>query len=138
MIRGLTVLLLCQFVGSLLVALTGLPVPGPVVGMVLLLGWLSWRRPGPDSAVVRAADGLLEHLQLLFVPAGVGVVAYLSVIGDHAVPVVVSLVLSWLAGLLVVGWIVQGALVLRRRGEPAQAWPGGTVLGDGVGEGLDA
>ncbi len=141
MIRGLTVLLLCQFVGSLLVALTALPVPGPVAGMVLLLGWLVWRRPGPGAGVVRAADGLLEHLQLLFVPAGVGVVAYLAVLGEHAAPVVVSLLLSWLAGLLVVGWIVQGALVLRRgrgRGR-APGGPGrapGAGLADGLGDGL--
>lgn len=107
MIRGLTVLLLCQFTGELLAAVTRVPVPGPVIGMVLLLGWLQWRRPAPEAGTVRAADALLKHLQLLFVPAGVGVVAHLTVLREHALPVTVSLVGSWLAGLLVVGWLVQ-------------------------------
>lgn len=129
MIRGLTVLLLCQFVGEVLVALTHLPLPGPVVGMVLLLGYLLWRRPGPESGTVRAAEGLLKHLQLLFVPAGVGVVAYLVVLREDALPIGVSLVGSWLVGLLVVGWIVQlwlrgRALAERRESDDPWEAPG--------------
>ncbi|MBE7325601.1 CidA/LrgA family protein [Nocardioides sp. Y6] len=108
MIRGLTVLLLLQVVGEIVVDVTGLPVPGPVVGMVLLFGWLQWRRPAADAGTMRAADGLLRHLQLLFVPAGVGIVTHLAVLRTEAVPLGVSLVVSWLAGLAVVGWIVQG------------------------------
>ncbi|WP_110240941.1 CidA/LrgA family protein [Nocardioides gilvus] len=107
MIRGLTVLLLCQLLGEVLVDLTGLVVPGPVVGMVLLFGWLQWRRPASGSGTVRAANGLLKHLQLFFVPAGVGVIAHAAVLRQEALPITVALVGSWLAGLLVVGWIVQ-------------------------------
>ncbi|MGZ4446455.1 MAG: CidA/LrgA family protein [Nocardioides sp.] len=104
MITGLTWLLGCQLVGEVLVRLTGVPLPGPVVGMVLLFVLLRVRRAGDDATVVRAADGLLRHLQLLFVPAGVGVVAYAATIRDHALPLVVALVVSWLLGLAVVGW----------------------------------
>lgn len=107
MIRGLTVLLLCQVVGELLVEVAHLPVPGPVVGMVLLFGWLQWRRPSRESGVVRAADGLLKHLQLFFVPAGVGIVAYAALLREDALPIGVALVGSWLAGLALVGWVVQ-------------------------------
>lgn len=107
MIRGLTLLLLCQLVGEFLVGLTGLVVPGPVVGMVLLFGWLQWRRPSAGSGTMRAADGLLKHLQLFFVPAGVGVIAHAAVLRQEALPITVALVGSWLAGLLVVGWVVQ-------------------------------
>src|SRR5690606_20507941 len=91
-IRGLTLLLLCQLLGELLVKVTGLPVPGPVVGMVLLFGWLQWRRPGSDSGTIRAADGLLKHLQLFFVPAGVGVIAHAAVLREEALPITVALV----------------------------------------------
>ena len=104
MITGLTWLLGCQLVGEVLVRLTGVPLPGPVVGMVLLFVLLRVRRAGDDATVVRAADGLLRHLQLLFVPAGVGVVVYAATIRDHALPLVVALVVSWLLGLAVVGW----------------------------------
>lgn len=108
MINGLMWLLLCQVVGEVLVRLAGVPVPGPVVGMVLLFGLLQWRRPAENAGVFRASDALLRHLHLLFVPAGVGVVTYLGVVRDDALPIAGSLVLSWLAGLLVVGWLVTG------------------------------
>ena len=111
MLRGVTVLLVCQLAGEVLVRLTGLPVPGPVVGMVLLFVLLQLRPPEEDRSrsslahgTVRAADVLLRHLQLLFVPAGVGVVVYLGVLREEALPIGVALVGSWLAGLLVVGW----------------------------------
>lgn len=107
MIRGLTVLLLFQLLGELFVEFTGLAVPGPVIGMVLLFGWLQWRRPTPGAGTIRAASGLLKHLQLFFVPAGVGVIAHAAVLRQDALPITVALVGSWLAGLLVVGWIVQ-------------------------------
>ncbi len=100
-IAGLLVLLGCQLLGTLVVDLTGLPVPGPVLGLVLLLGWLQLREPGEESGIGRVCAALLRHLQLLFVPAGVGVVQYLSLLASAAVPVLVGLVVSWLAGLLV-------------------------------------
>ena len=104
MITGLTWLLACQLVGEVLVRLTDAPVPGPVVGMVVLFVLLRTRGSGDDATVVRAADGLLRHLQLFFVPAGVGVVVYLARIRDDAVPIVAALLVSWCAGLAVVGW----------------------------------
>lgn len=117
-ITGLTWLLGCQLVGEVLVRVTDAPVPGPVVGMVLLFVLLQVRRAGDDATVVRAADGLLRHLQLLFVPAGVGVVVYLSTIRDHAVPIVVALLVAWLLGLAAVAWSTVGLerLTARRVG----------------------
>lgn len=106
MITGLTWLLACQLVGEMLVRLTDVPVPGPVVGMLLLFVILRVRRSDDDAAVVRAGDGLLRHLQLLFVPAGVGVVAYATTLRDDALPIAVAVVGSWLLGLAVVGWTV--------------------------------
>src|SRR4051812_7103338 len=84
-IPGLLVLLGCQLAGEFVVRLLDVPVPGPVAGMVLLLVLLQVRDPGRDAGVVKVAEGLLRHLQLLFVPAGVGVLQYLSVIGASAV-----------------------------------------------------
>lgn len=106
MIAGLTWLLGCQLVGEVLVRATGAPVPGPVVGMVLLFALLQVRRPADDAPVVRMSDALLRHLQLLFVPAGAGVVGYLSVVREDALPITVALVGSWVLGLAVVGWTV--------------------------------
>ncbi len=111
MILGFLALLGCQLVGQFIVDTFGLSVPGPVVGMVLLLVILLIRRPPLTAGVVRAADGLLRHLQLLFIPAGVGLIAYLHVIGAQWWPIVAGIVLSWLAGLLVTAAV--GVTVLR-------------------------
>jgi len=72
-LRPLTTLILCQFVGEVLARGLELPLPGPVVGLLILLGLLAWRG-GPDQVMKDTSGGLLRHLSLLFVPAGVGVV----------------------------------------------------------------
>jgi len=110
---GLLVLLACQLVGEFLVRLVDVPVPGPVVGMAVLRGLLQLRDPGTGSSLVRAADGLLRHLQLLFVPAGVGVVQYLGLVGASVVPLVAGQVLSWVAALVATAAV--GPLLLGRR-----------------------
>lgn len=121
MISGLVWLLGCQLVGEVVVRVTGLPVPGPVVGMLLLFVVLQVRRADDEHGPVRAADLLLRHLQLLFVPAGVGVVAYAATLRDHALPIVVALVGSWVLGLAVVGWTAQLLGRGRRTSEEAGA-----------------
>lgn len=116
MIVGLLWLLGCQLVGEVVVRLLDVPIPGPVVGMVLLLGVLRVRRPSDEAEqdpIVSVGTRLLAHLQLLFVPAGVGVVAYGATLRDHALPLGVALVVSWVAGLATVAWVVQ---LLARRG----------------------
>jgi putative effector of murein hydrolase LrgA (UPF0299 family) len=113
-IPGLLVLLGCQLVGEFVVRLLDVPVPGPVLGMVVLLVLLRLRPPGEDAPVVRVAEGLLRHLQLLFVPAGAGVVQYLSVIGASAVPLLVGLTVSWFAALAATA--ATAALLLRLAG----------------------
>jgi holin-like protein len=118
-IPGLLVLLGCQLAGEFLVRLVDVPVPGPVVGMVLLLVLLRLREPRRDSGLVRVAEGLLAHLQLLFVPAGVGVVQYLSLIGASAVPLAVGLVVSWFAALATTAGVALLLLKVVRRGRTA-------------------
>lgn len=114
MLAGIIALLACQLVGELVVRLTGLVVPGPVVGMLLFLVVLRWRRPAEDSPLVRAPNLLLQHLQLLFVPAGVGIVVHLALVRSEALPIATGLWGSWLIGLLVTGWLT--ALLLRAKG----------------------
>lgn len=99
MIVGLLVLLACQLAGEFVVRLLDVPLPGPVAGMVILLVVLTVRQPAAESRTVRAAEVLLRHLQLFFVPAGVGVVQYLSLIAASAVPLAAGLLVSWFAAL---------------------------------------
>jgi putative effector of murein hydrolase LrgA (UPF0299 family) len=111
-LTGLIVLLACQLVGELLVRTFDLPLPGPILGMVLLFVLLQVRRPGPTSPLVEAPRTLLRYLPLLYVPAGVGVVAYLTRLGEDPLAISVGLVGSWLAGLVATALVTSSALRL--------------------------
>ena len=113
-LKGVLVLLACQLVGEVVVRLFGLEIPGPVVGMLVFLVVLRRARPRPASGLVRGPALLLSHLQLLFVPAGVGVIVYLDELRDDALPLAAGLWLSWLLGFAVTGAVV-GALARRSR-----------------------
>lgn len=119
MVTGLIALLACQVVGELVVRTLGLPVPGPILGMVLLLVLLEVRQPSSRSGLVQGAQTVLRHLPLLYVPAGVGVVVYLGLLGDHPVPLVVGLVVSWAAGLLTTAGVAALVLRVQRRTKAA-------------------
>ncbi len=92
-LRSFGILLLAQLVGEALHRALHLPLPGPVLGMALLAAVLLLRRREPDAALVKTSNGLLTWLGLLFVPAGAGVVANLSLLRSAWLPIVVALLL---------------------------------------------
>lgn len=100
MLAAFALLLMFQLVGELLRLTLGLPIPGPVLGLVLLLGWLLLRK-GPSEALRGTAGGLLQHLSLLFVPAGTGVMLHIDRLDQEWWPIAVALVGSTLLGLMV-------------------------------------
>ena len=104
-LTGLAWLLLCQSAGEVLVRLLALPLPGPVVGMLILL--LVLRLEAVRAPVGAVADALLAHLSLLFVPVGVGVISHLGLVAQYGLRMLLALLLSTWIGLLVT------ALVLR-------------------------
>lgn len=91
MIHALLILLACQLAGEVAVRVAGVPLPGPVVGLVFLLGGLMVVRRVP-AALERTAGGLLSHLSLLFVPAGVGIIVHLERIRTDWVPLTAALI----------------------------------------------
>jgi holin-like protein len=109
-IPALATLLVFQLLGEALVLMTGVPMPGPVLGLALLLLTLVLR-PSVLGAIKPTAQTLLQHLSLLFVPAGVGVMLHLQRLGDEALAIGVALVLSTLVGLasaaLTMAWLMK-------------------------------
>ena len=93
MIRALAILLLFQLAGESLARGLGLPLPGPVLGLAgLFLALLL--RPSLRETMEDTCKTLLGHLSLLFVPAGVGVVAHLDTFGRNGLALIVALVIS--------------------------------------------
>jgi holin-like protein len=109
MIASLSLILLCQLAGEVFVRGLGLPMPGPVIGLMLLLVLLMARDrfavlargPLQGDGVESASRGLLANLSLLFVPAGVGVVQKLDLVAEHGIAFVGVLAISVMVTLLV-------------------------------------
>ncbi|NJP05070.1 MAG: CidA/LrgA family protein [Chloroflexaceae bacterium] len=100
MILALTTLLLFQLAGEIVVFLTGIPIPGPVIGMLLLLLALLYRGQLSPS-LQSTAQGLLAHLALLFVPVGTGVMLHLKLLQTEWLPILVVLIGGTLITLMV-------------------------------------
>jgi holin-like protein len=109
-LTGFTWLLMFQCAGEAVVRLAGWPIPGPVAGMALLFAALLLRDKEPRVMTV-AAGGLGQHLSLLFVPAGVGVMMYVGQVTDEWLPIVAALVLSTVLAIAVTAlafaWLVR-------------------------------
>lgn len=106
-VNGITLLLIYQLVGEFTVLYLKLPVPGPVMGMILLFVTLLIRRGTPDS-LSTASGHLLSHLSLLFVPAGVGMMVHFERIGNEWLPISVAILLSAVITLAATAGIMAG------------------------------
>jgi len=117
LINGITLLLIYQLAGEVSVRLLGLPVPGPVMGMVMLFITLMVRGR-MFKAVEPASSALLGHLSLLFVPAGVGLIVHFSRLGNEWLPISVTLLLSTIITMAVTALVMQWVTRLTARREP--------------------
>ena len=114
MIGAMAVLLGLQLVGEVAVQVSGLPIPGPVVGMVLLFIALRWRESLPE-ALRATAETLLSHLSLLFIPAGVGIIQHGARLADEWLALLAAMVLSTLITVAVTALVMQWIIRLQRR-----------------------
>ena len=96
MIQGLVQIFIFQALGELLSKFALPFIPGPVIGLVLLLVFLSLRGHVPAS-IDLVGSSVLQHLGLLFIPASVGVVLYLPILQANAWAIASALVISVLA-----------------------------------------
>ena len=113
MIAALTTLLAYQLVGELLAGLLSLPIPGPVLGMALLFLTLLARRGAPES-LRTTSNTLLQHLSLLFIPAGTGILLHLHRIKDDWLPLTLSVLVSTLLAMAIAALLIR--LLDRRPG----------------------
>jgi holin-like protein len=114
-LNGITILLLCQLVGEVIAQYFSMPVPGPVVGMILLFLTIALKGSVSQS-LDSTTSALLRHLSLLFVPAGVGMMAHFDRIAQEWLSITITLVLSTAVtmgatALVMLGasrWLVRG------------------------------
>lgn len=111
LLPAVIVLLLCQLIGTAIQQVFALPIPGAVIGMVLLFAILIMRGKH-DDGLGKTARTLLRYLPLLFVPAGVGVMDQFGLIAKEWLPITASLVISLLATIAFTGIVMQFCLRL--------------------------
>ncbi len=119
MLRAIFLIFVLQLAGEFLQKYFELTVPGPVIGLLLMLGLLLFLKPsrGSDSGfgqqVMSTANTLLQHLSLLFVPIGVGVVMHLQLLESQLAKVLGVIVIGTLLTLICTALLFQW---LRKRG----------------------
>jgi len=105
-LQQLALLMIFQLTGEAVVKAFAIPFPGPLCGMLLLLGYLHVRG-GPSQQLSAVGTALVDNLGLLFVPAGTAIVTYTALIAREGLSIFVALVLSTTVAVLVGGLIAQ-------------------------------
>lgn len=105
-LRQLAIILVICFIGEALNKLLNIPIPGNVIGMIILLislltGFIK------VEAIEDVTEFLLKHLAFFFVPAGVGVISSMDIIAANFLPMLAVILLSAIVVIVVTGITVQ-------------------------------
>lgn len=114
LLRGMTWLVFFQLLGTGLNVLLLPFLPGPIIGMLLMVVYLSVRG-GVSESISLAASGLLTYLPLILVPPAVGIMAYGAEIMADATAILVTLGVSLALSLPLCGWLMQKMIERQER-----------------------
>jgi len=117
-LKAFLILCLCVFAGDILHLMTHVPLPGAVIGLVLLLVYLVVRR-GPDPELHKVSSSLLQNMTVLFVPAGVGLMTQLPALEKDLWPIAVAIGISTILGMFVTAALMH--LINKARRSDADA-----------------
>ena len=121
--RALAILLTCQLVGEAITRSLAMPLPGPVLGLLILAAILfaveRWRLADPatidETSLGKVSNGLLATLGILFVPAGVGAIQEFGLLGKYGAALAAALLVSTVLTLVVTVWVFVGVSRLTER-----------------------
>lgn len=115
-LTAVAVLLVLQLVGEVFVRLTQLPVPGALVGLLLLFAGLVWRGRLP-TALRDTAKHVLQHLMLLFIPAVAGIMLHFDRIAAEWLPFLLACILGTAITIVVTALTLSWMLKRQNRGQ---------------------
>ena len=110
---GWLIIVGCYLVGEFFVLVTDLPLPGALIGLLLLLGGLLLRQR-PAVTVGRGAQPLLTHMSVLFVPAVIGVGLFWAEVSENALGIALALVATTIVALGFTAWFAQWLMKAKR------------------------
>lgn len=109
MLAAIALLMTCQLMGEVIQRVTGLPLPGSVIGLVLLLGWLALvPRERPTLKAVTA--WLTAHLSIMFVPAAVGLIDEGEPLSRYGIGILAATAVSTLLTMVVTALVFRWAV----------------------------
>ncbi|MBV8613935.1 MAG: CidA/LrgA family protein [Acetobacteraceae bacterium] len=112
----LALLMLLPIGADLLMGVVGLPLPGAVVGFLLLLAWLGWRGTTP-AELEGVSGGLVRGIPVFLVPPSIGMVAHLDILGNEWAAILAGVVAGTATTIAVTG--LAASACLRRAERPA-------------------
>jgi len=115
-IGALALVFVCQLAGETVHRLAAVPLPGSVIGMLLLIGWLALVPKG-RPALEAVSAWLTAHLPIMFVPAAVGLIEQGPALSRYGVGLVVATAFSTVLTMAVTALVFRWAA---RRDEPSQ------------------
>lgn len=117
MLNSIFLILFFQLVGEFIQKFLEISIPGPVIGLLLLLTTLLLSKKSYykipvkfEINLINSAESLLNYLPLLFIPVGVGVVMHLSLLEDNLVPVMLVIIIGTLLTLAVTACVMERLL----------------------------
>jgi holin-like protein len=113
MLGQMGLLLTFQLVGELAVTGIGVPFPGPLCGMMILLGYL-YVRGGPSEELSTVGSKFIDNLGLLFVPAGTAIVAYGPLLAHDGLAIFAALIVSTLVAIFISGVVAEKLAPVRK------------------------
>ena len=116
MFNSIFTIFLFQLVGEFIQKFLEISIPGPVIGLILLLTVLLIKNKYFNAStnfqndLIRSCESLLNYLPLLFIPVGVGVVMHLTLLEDNLISVITIIILGTLLTLAITGFIMEKLL----------------------------
>lgn len=112
LLREFLIILIICFIGEILNKFVHIPIPGSIIGMILLFVLLL-------TGVIKIhmieniSKFLIDHLAFFYIPAGVGLLAYIGVISKNLIPILVICLITTILVMVVTGLTIQ--LITRRK-----------------------
>lgn len=105
-IKQFGVVLGITYLGDLISKLSGLPIPGPVIGMFILF-LLLYKKIIKIESINLLAELLLVNLAFFFIPPGVGILASTDILSGNWIKLILVVVLTTIVTILVTGLTVD-------------------------------
>lgn len=113
LLRQFLIILIVCFLGEVLNKVVHVPLPGSIIGMILLFIFLI-------TGIVKVgmiediSKFLLDHLAFFFIPSGVGLLAYMGILSKNLLPILIICSVTTILVMLVTGLTIQ--FIKGRRG----------------------